>query len=200
MESRFPDTDWFCDNCNAYLNSQPNFDDRKYIWKCKKCGYKNSISAANIRYKNPSLHKSIGFILGITRSFLVYIFATLFLKKVYLNFHAVYIGNHKLVSLCLVAYSVIMLFSLFFERVIAKYGSYKPLMTWIISTIFVNILGDFIRPLQEVLSLPFAAINSIHLKHKGIPFKKYFHRKCLYALSYLLLLLLVFMLVYRIGI
>lgn len=48
MVERFPDVDWFCDRCNAYLNIQPGFDDHKYIWKCTECGLKNSISSDNI--------------------------------------------------------------------------------------------------------------------------------------------------------
>ena len=48
MSKRFPNIDWWCDHCGAYLNAQDGFDDHKYIWKCTECGYKNSISSANI--------------------------------------------------------------------------------------------------------------------------------------------------------
>ena len=48
MGERFPDIDWWCDHCNAYLNIQTGFDDHKYIWACTECGFKNSISSANI--------------------------------------------------------------------------------------------------------------------------------------------------------
>lgn len=48
MTERFPDIDWWCDRCGAYLNSQNNFDDHKYTWKCTECGFKNSISKDNI--------------------------------------------------------------------------------------------------------------------------------------------------------
>lgn len=48
MEERFPDVDWFCDYCNAHLNDQKKFADHKYIWPCTECGFKNSISSANI--------------------------------------------------------------------------------------------------------------------------------------------------------
>lgn len=48
MSDRFPDIDWFCDRCNAYLNAQPGFDDHKYVWVCTECGHKNSISSNNI--------------------------------------------------------------------------------------------------------------------------------------------------------
>ena len=48
MSERFPNIDWCCDRCNAYLNSQPGFDDHKYTWKCTECGHKNSISSDDI--------------------------------------------------------------------------------------------------------------------------------------------------------
>lgn len=47
-EPRFPGIDWYCDHCGALLNTQKGFDDHKYTWKCKECGYKNSISSDNI--------------------------------------------------------------------------------------------------------------------------------------------------------
>lgn len=50
MADRFPDIDWYCDYCNAYLNDQGGFDDSKYIWKCEECGRKSSISSDNIIY------------------------------------------------------------------------------------------------------------------------------------------------------
>ena len=34
MGARFPEVDWYCDRCNAYLNVQPGFDDHHYVWKC----------------------------------------------------------------------------------------------------------------------------------------------------------------------
>lgn len=48
MSGRFPDVDWFCDRCNARLDTQSGFDDNKYTWKCAECGHKNSISRDNI--------------------------------------------------------------------------------------------------------------------------------------------------------
>ena len=48
MGERFPNVDWRCDRCNAFLNGQSGFDDHKYIWKCTECGHKNSISAVNV--------------------------------------------------------------------------------------------------------------------------------------------------------
>ena len=48
MCERFPENDWYCDRCNAYLNDQPGFDDHHYVWKCTEFGHKNSISSDDI--------------------------------------------------------------------------------------------------------------------------------------------------------
>jgi len=48
MSERFPSINWYCDRCNAYLNSQNGFDDHNYTHKCENCGHKNSISRTNI--------------------------------------------------------------------------------------------------------------------------------------------------------
>lgn len=44
MKKRFPDIDWYCDRCNAFLNIQTGFNDNKNTWECTECGYVNSIS------------------------------------------------------------------------------------------------------------------------------------------------------------
>ncbi|MBO3091673.1 Sec23/Sec24 zinc finger-containing protein [Schleiferilactobacillus harbinensis] len=54
MADRFPDIDWWCDRCGAYLNTQAGFTDSKYIWQCTECGFKNSISKSNIVYLDDS--------------------------------------------------------------------------------------------------------------------------------------------------
>ena len=199
MEIRFPGIDWFCDNCGTHLNNQPNFDDRKYIWKCKKCGYKNSISAANIRYTDPILHKIIGFLLGFIRSLLVYSLIIVFTAEVFFNLPPFLISRYRLLFLCMILYPVTMILSMIFERGIMKYGIHEPLGKWIILSIPFYFFTDLIRPFHEILSFPFSLINLIHLKAKGISYKKYFHRKCLYMISYLALLLLVFILLYKSG-
>ena len=60
-EQRFPGIKWYCDRCNSLLSDQTGFDDHHYIWKCTKCGYKNSISATNIIRANKYL-RPIGII------------------------------------------------------------------------------------------------------------------------------------------
>ena len=77
----------------------------------------------------------------------------------------------------------------FFERVIAKYGIHKSLRKWIFSGLLVNLLGDIVRPMREVLGYPFALLNLIRLKVKDIVAKKYFRQKSIYALFYFMLLL-----------
>lgn len=191
METRFPGIDWFCDNCDAHLNNQQGFDDRKYIWKCKKCGYKNSISAANIRYENPIIHNALGFALGYLRSLFIYSISILILSEVVMEQNAFYISEYRLLPILAISYPVTISLSLFFERIIAKYGKHIPLGKWLVSTTFFYIFGDYFRPLQEVLGFPFALLHLIKLKIKGITFEKYFRKKCIYTAAYLFLLLLI---------
>ena len=42
------DCDWFCDECGAYLNSQPGFTARNDEWTCTECGSVNDVSEDNI--------------------------------------------------------------------------------------------------------------------------------------------------------
>lgn len=39
---------WFCDKCNASLDTQNGFDWHLEEWKCQKCGFVNSLSEENI--------------------------------------------------------------------------------------------------------------------------------------------------------
>ena len=61
---RFPGIDWYCDNCGAHLNNQKYFNDHKYTWKCKECGYKNSISWDNINPGDSNVTKFLLRLLG----------------------------------------------------------------------------------------------------------------------------------------
>lgn len=45
---RFPDIDWSCDECFAYLNDQPGFTDENGSWTCAECGRVSSVSSDNI--------------------------------------------------------------------------------------------------------------------------------------------------------
>ena len=36
--------DWYCDECDAYLNSQSGFNPYDDSWTCTECGYENSLT------------------------------------------------------------------------------------------------------------------------------------------------------------
>lgn len=40
--------DWFCDECGAFLNTQPGFTTRNDTWTCTECGSANDVSDDNI--------------------------------------------------------------------------------------------------------------------------------------------------------
>lgn len=40
------DCDWFCDNCDAYMNNQPGFR-AGGTWTCAECGEENDVSPEN---------------------------------------------------------------------------------------------------------------------------------------------------------
>jgi hypothetical protein len=44
MSDRFPDVDWYCDECNEHLNDHPGFTDEHEIWACADCGHENGIT------------------------------------------------------------------------------------------------------------------------------------------------------------
>lgn len=48
MGDKFPNVDWYCDNCDDALDEQPGFDDSCGIWVCALCGQENSISSEEI--------------------------------------------------------------------------------------------------------------------------------------------------------
>ena len=40
--------DWYCDECDAYLNDQPGFTVSSGSWTCTECGTSNDVSEDNI--------------------------------------------------------------------------------------------------------------------------------------------------------
>lgn len=42
-KEEFPNIDWYCDNCNDYLNSQSGFYDGCGNWTCTNCGHINPL-------------------------------------------------------------------------------------------------------------------------------------------------------------
>lgn len=48
LKERFPDVEWYCDQCGEHLNEQEGFDDHLPVWKCTKCGYENKLDYSEI--------------------------------------------------------------------------------------------------------------------------------------------------------
>jgi len=171
-EPRFPNIDWYCDNCNALLNNQKGFDDHKYIWKCTGCGYKNSISWSNIIYDDPPIVKFLLYVLG----FISYIsfwtsvmlgvamFCFQAEKKVFLVPFYIFIG----------IYFVAYLFDLLIEFTVRHK---KITILYAIKVFFRNLKEDFVAPFLSVRELVNSFIhlvlNKLHIRTK---FKWYNNR------------------------
>lgn len=41
--------DWYCDDCNAYMNTQVGFESVGSSWVCTNCGCINDTTASNLR-------------------------------------------------------------------------------------------------------------------------------------------------------
>lgn len=149
MEERFPNVEWFCDRCHAKLNNQPGFNDHKYIWKCTRCGYKTSISRTNIIYHaGPSFGVTVlGKSLGILDSIIVY--ALLLYICNACVFHAPTPLPWLNLPVIGSAYFLLYIFTMIFERGIAKYCTEMKLLPYIVSSFFVYLWGDIIRPIIE---------------------------------------------------
>lgn len=48
LDKRFPGIEWYCDECDAYLNEQEGFDDYLPYWECRECGYFNRLEIDEI--------------------------------------------------------------------------------------------------------------------------------------------------------
>lgn len=167
-EPRFPGIDWYCDRCNAFLNGQSNFDDHHYIWKCTACGYKNSISLANIIVSStPSRAVNIlGKTLGAVRSAIVYLAIAALCSM--LIFKAELVMPQWMLPAACIAYVVIDAFSMVFERKIAKYNNGQKLPVWILSSIFIYLWGDIIRPIYEPVHMIKVLISFAFSKQKWL--------------------------------
>lgn len=43
--ANFPGVDWYCDECDDWLNAQSGFNDGEGSWICAACGHSNTISS-----------------------------------------------------------------------------------------------------------------------------------------------------------
>ena len=44
----YDDVDWYCDECDAYLNNQIGFNTSSGRWTCTNCGCENDVTEDNI--------------------------------------------------------------------------------------------------------------------------------------------------------
>ena len=182
MARRFDNVDWYCDRCGAYLNSQPGFDDHKYIWKCQKCGYKSSISKANI-INAGGRFRGFGKVLGFLRSGGLYLFLLPIFKGLIARLQGQVSGENKIIFEFLAAYFLLYILSMFYERVLAGYKSDEKIAVWIVKSLFYYLFIDILRPIQEVLGMLWAILS--YPKHK---MPGYLVRKLIYGIAYLVLI------------
>lgn len=163
-EPRFPGIEWYCDNCNALLSTQKGFDDHKYTWKCRECGYKNSISWDNVGASDSKptqlLLHFLGFLsyVGFWTAVMlgVSIFALHADKKLYLFPFLIFLGIY-LIS--------------FIVAVVVEFSLRKTKLTLrnFLFVIFRNLGEDLVMPLfmvKELLSNLFSCIT------RRLPVKK----------------------------
>lgn len=184
MSKRFDNVDWYCDRCGAYLNSQPGFDDHKYLWKCRKCGYKSSISKANIINEGGKF-RGLGKVLGFLRSGNLYLFLLPVFKDLIISLQAKIGGENKIVIEFFVAYFVLDILSMFYERVLVGYKSDDKIAVWIVKSFFYYLFNDALRPIQEVLGMLWAILSYPKYRMPG-----YLARKLIFGTAYLVLILL----------
>jgi len=185
-EPRFPGIDWHCDHCGASLNSQKNFDDHKYIWKCTSCGYKNSISRDNIRQDDSIIIKSLLHFLG----FLSYVnlWTTAMLGVSLFIFHSNFDKYFAPFLMCLVAYVIVFIITLVVEFGLRHTKFSKKNM---FGVVFRNLKEDILEPFMAIKELVSNFISFI--THK-LPIKRkyiWYSNKAIiaYAVMYTLIII-----------
>ena len=143
-EPRFPDVDWYCDRCNAYLNTQIGFDDHKYLWKCTECGFKNSISRDNIRDSNYAIVNGLLSLVEFIRTLCLH---SIFIYAIAMTLNMRMLPYFQYMHLIYAAYPVLIVVYL----LIMLYGHFHGV--GILATIIDMIVGDIFRPYREVLRL-----------------------------------------------
>ena len=155
---RFPDIDWWCDNCGSYLNNQPGFDDHKYLWKCKNCGYKNSLSWDNVFSDRPVvsilsrilLYCGIANIYFLIASILVHFSLLLPIESRLLAFWRILQAPLFRFGILpfFVSYIVLVILGMLFERFVAKYWPDKN--AWILRSFFYYLWLWISSPFKEI--------------------------------------------------
>ncbi len=156
---RFPGVSWYCDYCGASLNSQKGFNDHKYIWKCRKCGYKNSISWDNIDSGASVVEKYLLHFLGLF-SYIGF-WTSLMLTVSIFAFKA-----DKNIYLLPLLYSLGIYISAFIMSLIVEFGLRKTKLSFrkLITTIIRNIKEDILSPLlfvKEILNTILTLLSKV---------------------------------------
>ena len=142
-EPRFPDIDWYCDHCGAYLNTQKGFDDHKYTWKCTNCGGKNSISRDNIRIPNFKVYDFFLELLNVLRAICVHVV----LMMLFLSLFGLFPSNlNNIFSYVAAAYPALMIVTLIL-MVVARYHGFG-----IIAALVDMFISDIRRPYKEIFT------------------------------------------------
>ncbi len=162
IEQRFPNIDWFCDNCRAHLNTQSNFDDRKHVWKCQKCGYKVVIDRSNIIDPGDNLFfRVLGKALGLFRCISLYTGIIMLIAHFCFDTDFAEIPRWMLITI--IMYPLLCGFSLFFERVIMNYRDGDG----IVFLLAYYIYDDIFRPFREAFSIFRTVYNLFRIQPKG---------------------------------
>ncbi len=169
---RFPGIDWYCDKCSAYLNDQEGFDDHKYVWKCRKCGYKNSLSWDNISVGS-KLSSCIGIILlfaGIVNVYLL-IASILSMAGVAVSIPYKWLTYFKFLQPTLflhsfwpyaIAFVLLVILGLLFERFVANYHPDKKL--WVLRSFIYYFWLWISGPVRELAINTIGFLKTLFLK------------------------------------
>ena len=146
-EPRFPGIEWYCDHCGDCLSTQPGFNDHKYIWKCRKCGYKNSISWANIDSGTSAFGRTMLSFLGLLSGISLY--TVIMLCIAIFGFHASKQVFMPLMLVFLGIYLILLVIAVIVENHFHHYKKTASMIAMII-----------LRDLREDLVGPFATVKN----------------------------------------
>ena len=73
---------WYCDNCDAYMNNQDNFTTDYGKWKCEFCGFVNDVTENNIGNGNKPKQEYFSYVKNMKCQFNILITKEIFIKLV----------------------------------------------------------------------------------------------------------------------
>ena len=195
-QPRFPGIDWYCDHCGDLLNNQKGFDDHKYIWQCRKCGYKNSISVANISPATSPFTKKLYQLFGFIDGTLMY---TITMLLITCAFRRELIGRvTHFIGYLLLSLVFMTIISVLFEY--RLYHRKKDIKTFFY-LFFRDLKEDIIEPLATIfnfVTLPITMMieHSIEKEHHFTRTPISTYKGLIFNGSYWLLLVVVEILIF----